>query len=416
LLPEKSDVARRAANNKEDIAAIYRAAIPALAERLGKSIAETTVLVEAHIASPALDLQITNTAIVDSRFANNGDKYIPPSDAAVAARANEIKNSGQPEKPQPTDDTGISDIVVTAHRYANASDGIGLAVHDALGATGALYNDASPVQKHIFDISTSVVIDGPLGYVTGELIGRVGTAVAPDMMKAISTGFAKVAVGADSLLQDRQFSPVNTDNTNGVPNTANAVSGIGIVSNLVPGLKPLLKKFDAPPTPKVKPDTDYLNEGEANWGQGGNTPHGAPFTPDPNLPLSMEMQKHLINGDVHGSKSTGAHYAGSPNVKVDYSTAVHHPNGVFVANVEIGDGKGNFVPKSNSPAYFPGSNSSTFFPPSWTPDRIIGEVAAAAKKIGPDGIKETIITPSGVKLVITKKNNNVVQAYPEWPQ
>ena len=66
------------------------------------------------------------------------------------------------------------------------------------------------------------------------------------------------------------------------------------------------------------------------------------FTPDPSLNLTTHLQEHVINGQTKvGSNgqptATGAHFANSPNVEVDFSRAVYDPsgNGVFVAPVKV---------------------------------------------------------------------------------
>jgi Bacterial EndoU nuclease len=172
-------------------------------------------------------------------------------------------------------------------------------------------------------------------------------------------------------------------------------------------------------------DDAAMREPEANFGAGGATPNGSRFTPDANNPLPVSTQEHIINGNVNARGSgTGAHWSGSPNVQVDMTTAVRDPggNGVFVANVRVADGNGNFVPKTNAPDELKKdtglSNPSTFFPPSWTPERIIGEVAAAAKDVPSDGLQHIRTSPSGVRMTIAKSKNTgqIVQAFPSWPQ
>ncbi len=138
------------------------------------------------------------------------------------------------------------------------------------------------------------------------------------------------------------------------------------------------------------------------------------FSPDPNLPLSESLQGHIINGTAKGNRRSGAHYAGSPNIRIDESTIQLDPagTGAFTAVVEIKDAAGNFIKKTNSPLSI-GAGRSTFFPRSWTPERIIREIAAAAKQV-PDGTIGTITSPSGLKIRIRKDTSGkVVQAFPQ---
>jgi Bacterial EndoU nuclease len=148
--------------------------------------------------------------------------------------------------------------------------------------------------------------------------------------------------------------------------------------------------------------------------------NGSRFTPDPNIPVPVSIQAHIINGNANGSKASGAHWSGSPNVQVDMTTAVRDPNGVFVANVKVADGNGNFVPKNNAPRDLKTdtglSNPSTFFPQSWTPERILNEISVGAQTMGPNVSRKPFTTPSGVTILITKVNGKVVTAYPRWPQ
>lgn len=187
---------------------------------------------------------------------------------------------------------------------------------------------------------------------------------------------------------------------------------------------------NAPNTPDVdptnprpgsanSPDTDA----EAGSGTGGIPSRETTFTPDPNNPyVDSSAQVHIIEGNVRPNGSvSGAHYANSTNIRIDPSSVTMDPggSGVFTARVDVCcDAQGNFVPKSNSPQGIGGPPYSTFFPESWNSQRVLDEIASAARQAPADGDQHDIMSRSGVKITVRRDatTGKLRQAFPAWPQ
>jgi filamentous hemagglutinin len=119
-------------------------------------------------------------------------------------------------------------------------------------------------------------------------------------------------------------------------------------------------------------------------------------------------QVHIIDGGP--SSATGAHYAHSTNVQIDYKSVKSDPEtGVFQANVNIKDTSGNYVPKSNN------GGRSTFWPDKWNSEEILSDVNSVSSK-APDNFFGDKLSDRGIWTTIKKEDGKVVAAYPRWPQ
>ena len=95
-------------------------------------------------------------------------------------------------------------------------------------------------------------------------------------------------------------------------------------------------------------------------------------------------------------------------MRIDRSTVVVDPagTGVFEANVSVRGADGKFLPKTN------GGGKSTFFPESWSAQRVLDEISAAATQV-PAGKAVTVNTKTGVNIRIIKNADGTVKtAYP----
>jgi hypothetical protein len=178
--------------------------------------------------------------------------------AGVAAQINLGAPSAQPAGGTPpagaaTSEPANEEIVVTACPSGKCDTRPGF-VHTALGSVGGYYNESSGIKRKLIDVTVGVVGNGgPVGYLVSEVTGPLASAVLPDKAKEIIGNVqTAITVGADSFFQNRDFSPVKTENANqnNDNQTFNAVTGVNLVTQVIPGLTATLKKL-LPNGPKI---------------------------------------------------------------------------------------------------------------------------------------------------------------------
>ena len=134
--------------------------------------------------------------------------------------------------------------------------------------------------------------------------------------------------------------------------------------------------------------------------------------------ISADVQRHVLEGGRGTGKGTknkmtGGHWAGSANVEIQWDTVKLLDNGVIRAAVNIFDPiTGTFRQKGNTQGGY-----STLFPPSWSADKVLDEVEAAAASIDLSLNRlQTAISPSGVTVEFRVREGAIVTFYPADPQ
>jgi filamentous hemagglutinin len=234
VLPASVDVAARAAAGEAD----FRAA----AQARGEKPADIEVAVQelkSHDAFVAIAKTNRRDALEREAFGVSDEVLNQRSGEIVSAAAAPSSSSAPGASATSTtvpvgDATTLPDIVVVG--YLGKGSGVPSLVHDALGAVGGAYSDASAITQRIIAGGIGVLSDGPVGYVTSEVVTGLATKVAPDAMAALGRGIQTLFVGTDSLLQKRDFAPVKAENDtrNNSNRTPDAVMGTELVVSALP--------------------------------------------------------------------------------------------------------------------------------------------------------------------------------------